>query len=58
MVEIRIQALPSESRAMPMIMPFYTAEGKNTLVRGKRPYSVVEILRGPFGRDFYVSISE
>ena len=58
MVEIRIQALPSESRAMPMIMPFYTAEGKNILVRGKRPYSVVEILRGPFGRDFYVSISE
>ena len=34
------------------VLPFYYAEEKNTLERGSRPYSVVDILRDIFKEDF------
>ena len=37
-------------------MPFYTAEAHNSLERGSRPYSVVEILREVFKEDFSKAI--
>ena len=36
--------LPDNGGIVPVLMPFYTAEAHNSLERGSRPYSVVEIL--------------
>ena len=41
---------------VPCIMPYYTAEENNSLERGSRPYTVVEILREVFHEDFEKSI--
>lgn len=38
------------------IMPFYSAEAQNSLERGSRPFSVVEILREVFKEDFHKAI--
>ena len=35
--------LPDNGSIVPVLMPFYTAEAHNSLERGSRPYSVVEI---------------
>ena len=41
---------------VPCIMPYYTAEENNSLERGSRPYTVVEILREVFHEDVEKSI--
>lgn len=46
----------SRSSLVPVLMPFYTAEETNSLERGSRPYSVVEILREVFKEDFKKAI--
>ena len=45
--------LPDNGSIVPVLMPFYTAEAHNSLERGSRPYSVVEILREVFSEDFF-----
>ena len=46
----------TKDRIVPAVMPMYTAEEQNTLERGSRPYTVVEILREVFKEDFYKTI--
>lgn len=41
---------------MPFFIPCYPAETHNSLERGSRPYSVVEILREVFKEDFKKAI--
>lgn len=48
--------LPDNGGIVPVLMPFYTAEAHNSLERGSRPYSVVEILREVFSEDFFKAI--
>lgn len=48
--------LPDNGSIVPVLMPFYTAEAHNSLERGSRPYSVVEILREVFSEDFFKAI--
>lgn len=47
---------PSNDTVVPIVMPSYAAETPNTLERGSRPYSVVEILRDVFHEDFKKAI--
>ena len=49
--------LPDNGSIVPVLMPFYTAEAHNSLERGSRPYSVVEILREVFSEDFFKAIT-
>lgn len=51
-----VSMLQAQDKLVPVIMPFYTAEAQNTLERGSRPYSVVEILREVFKEDFFKAI--
>ena len=51
-----VTMLPSADRIVPAVMPMYTAEEQNSLERGKRPYTVVEILREVFKEDFYKAV--
>ena len=51
-----LSMIPSQDKIVPVLMPFYTAEEQNTLERGSRPYSVVEILREVFKEDFFKSV--
>ena len=46
----------TRSGFIPCIMPFYTAEANNSLERGSRPYTVVEIPREVFNEDFEKAI--
>ena len=48
--------LPDNGSIVPVLMPFYTADAHNSLERGSRPYSVVEILREVFSEDFFKAI--
>ena len=48
--------IPSRGRIEPAIIPFYEAEENNSLQRGSRPYTVVEILREVFREDFRKAI--
>lgn len=48
--------LPLHNEIVPVLMPYYTAEAENSLERGVRPYSVVEILREVFKEDFKKAI--
>ena len=51
-----VSMLPSGREMVPVLMPFYTAEEQNSLERGSRPYTVVEILREVFKEDFRKAI--
>lgn len=51
-----ISMVPLNNEVVPVLMPFYTAEEDNSLERGSRPYSVVEILREVFKEDFRKAI--
>ncbi len=48
-----ISMVPSDGKYIPTVMPMYTAEEHPTLERGKRPYTVVEILTGVFNADLH-----
>ena len=48
--------VPLNNEIVPVLMPYYTAETENSLERGSRPYSVVEILREVFKEDFKKAI--
>ena len=48
--------IPTSDSIVPVLLPFYTAESQNSLERGSRPYSVVEILREVFKEDFQKAI--
>lgn len=47
-----VSMFSTQNGIVPCIMPFYTAETNNSLERGSRPYTVVEILREVFDEDF------
>ena len=47
-----VSMISTQNGLVPCIMPFYTAEANNSLERGSRPYTVVEILREVFNEDF------
>ena len=47
-----VSMFSTQNGIVPCIMPFYTAEANNSLERGSRPYTVVEILREVFDEDF------
>ena len=51
-----VSMIQSQDRLVPVIMPFFSAQAQNTLERGSRPYSVVEILREVFKEDFFKRI--
>ena len=51
-----ISMFSTRNGLVPCIMPFYTAEANNSLERGSRPYTVVEILREVFNEDFEKAI--
>lgn len=51
-----VSMISTQNGLVPCIMPFYTAEANNSLERGSRPYSVVEILREVFSEDFFKAI--
>ena len=48
--------IPTSDSIVPVLLPLYTAESQNSLERGSRPYSVVEILREVFKEDFQKAI--
>lgn len=51
-----LSMLSTRNGLVPCIMPFYTAEENNSLERGSRPYTVVEILKEVFHEDFEKTI--
>ena len=51
-----VSFIRTENKFVPVILPFNAAEAQNTLERGSRPYSVVEILREVFKEDFFKAI--
>ena len=51
-----VSMISTQNGLVPCIMPFYTAEANNSLERGSRPYTVVEILREVFNEDFEKAI--
>ncbi|MBQ1403361.1 MAG: hypothetical protein IIY90_08650, partial [Oscillospiraceae bacterium] len=51
-----VSMLSTQNGLVPCIMPFYTAEANNSLERGSRPYTVVEILREVFNENFEKAI--
>ena len=51
-----VSMFSTQNGLVPCIMPFYTAETNNSLERGSRPYTVVEILREVFNEDFEKAI--
>ena len=51
-----VSMLSTQNGLVPCIVPFYTAEVNNSLERGSRPYTVVEILREVFNEDFEKAI--
>lgn len=51
-----VSMLPGKDSVTPVIMPYYSAEAPNSLERGSRPYTVVEILREVFKEDFHKAI--
>ena len=51
-----VSMIPSKSGIVPAILPVYEAEETNSLERGSRPYTVVEILREVFKEDFRKAI--
>ena len=56
MSSLGISMIPSASGIVPVLMPVYEAEEQNSLERGSRPYTVVEILREVFKEDFRKAI--
>lgn len=51
-----VSMIPSDGEIVPVLMPVYGAEEQNSLERGSRPYTVVEILREVFKEDFNKAI--
>lgn len=51
-----VSMIPTGGEIVPILMPIYGAEAQNSLERGSRPYTVVEILKEVFKEDFQNAI--
>ena len=51
-----VSMIPTGGEIVPILMPIYGAEAQNSLERGSRPYTVVEILKEVFKEDFHKAI--
>ena len=51
-----VSMIPTGGEIVPILMPIYGAEEHNSLERGSRPYTVVEILKEVFKEDFRKAI--
>ena len=51
-----VSMIPTGGELVPILMPIYGAEAQNSLERGSRPYTVVEILKEVFKEDFHKAI--
>ena len=56
MTHYGVSMIPTGGEIVPVLLPVYTAEAQNSLERGARPYTVVEILKEVFKEDFHKAI--